>query len=135
LASIIALIAASWFSSSSLARRSGLILVSDRMSAANLSPIPWMYWSAKRIFFLSGTSIPAIRGMRLPLDLLVLGVRLADHPHLPLAAQVRARPEDPPAAGLALHDSPPSRPRGGVAGARDWMLLDALTMPRRDGPE
>ena len=33
------------------------------MAAAILGPTPWMYWSEKRIFFFSGMSIPAIRGM------------------------------------------------------------------------
>ena len=49
----------------------------------------------------------------LPLNLLVLRVRLADHPHLALATHNLAGAADPPDAGLDLHDSTPSRPAAG----------------------
>src|SRR4051812_39304843 len=91
--------AASFCSSTSLERWLGSTPASVRRLAANLGPIPWMYWRAKKIFLRSGTSIPAIRGTGrssktrqglpchpLALNLLVLGVRLADHPDPPLAA-------------------------------------------------
>src|ERR1043165_17986 len=137
-----ALIDASEFSSSSLARASGFTLHSVQMSAANLAPIPWMYWSAKRIFFLSGTSIPAIRGTLsylfdwlfdgpLTLDLLVLRVGLADDADLALAPHHLARAADPLDTRLDLHaDTQPFRKPGLATSGRDFKLQPCPTVNR-----